>query len=402
MTPTVSIILPCLNEAETLAGCIKTIQETLRENNIDGEIIMSDNGSTDESITIASKLDARIVQVPERGYGSALMGGIDAAKGTFIVMGDADGSYDFRDIPQFIKKLNEGYDLVMGNRFRGGIQKGAMPWSHRMIGNPLLSGLGKLFFRWPISDAHCGLRAFRRDAYEHMNLRSTGMEFASEMIVKATLLNLSITEIPTTLKPDGRSRPPHLRSFRDGWRHLKFLLLFSPRWLFFYPGLILELIGLIIFFWLLPGPRTLASIGMTIDIHTLLVAAMAILVGEQLMAFALFARAFADSYGYHPPSPLIENVMRFLNLERGIVIGIVTAMIGLILLGYATWQWGIAGFGTRDPSITMRIIIPGTLLILLGIQTIFTSFFLSILTISRDRSKRRYQGIKKSRAQGNY
>ena len=293
-----SVVLPCLNEAATLAACVKTIYRALDDNRISGEVVVADNGSTDDSVAIASQLGARVIHVPEKGYGSAVMGGVEAARGAYVLMGDADESYDFSEIPRFLEKLREGYDLVMGNRFRGGIKPGAMPPLHRYLGNPVLTLIGRLFFGSPSGDFHCGIRAFRRDIVSRLNLRTTGMEFASEMVVKATLHTLRIAEVPATLSPDGRHRPPHLRSWRDGWRHLRFMLLFSPRWLFLYPGLTLMVVGLAALVLLVPGMVFVGNVGL--GVHTMLYAATAILVGFQAVLFSTLTRVFAMSTGLLP------------------------------------------------------------------------------------------------------
>src|SRR6516225_152106 len=286
----VSVVMPCLNEVETLANCIDLIASTVHESGINAEIIVADNGSTDGSQAIAKSRGARVINVTRKGYGSALMGGIDAARGRYVIMGDADMSYNFGDIPKFLTKLRDGADLVMGNRFRGGIKSGAMPALHRYFGNPVLTGIGKMLFAAECGDFHCGLRGFSKAAYERMELQTTGMEFASEMVVKASLFGLKITEVPTTLSPDGRSRPPHLRSWRDGWRHLRFLLLFSPVWLFFYPGVLMLLLGLSAMVWLLPGQRSAGAI--TLDVNTLVFAAAGIICGFQAIVFYMFAKTY--------------------------------------------------------------------------------------------------------------
>lgn len=372
-----SVIMPCLNESETLAVCVSRAQAALRENHIIGEIIVADNGSTDGSQSIAENLGARVVDIENKGYGSALMGGIAAARGKYIVMGDSDASYDFGDVPLFLKPLRDGYDLVMGNRFQGGIRSGAMPPLNRYLGNPVLSGLGNLFFKSPCRDFHCGLQGFSKDAYERMGLRSTGMEFASEMVVKATLFRMLICEVPTTLSPDGRNRAPHLRPWRDGWRHLRFLLLYSPRWLFLYPGFILMLIGVLVGAWLLPGPRHVDHV--VLDVHTLLYAAIAVLLGFQAIAFAVFTKVFAVQEGLHPPDPTMDKLFRYITLELGLAIGAVLSILGFAFSAYAVDLWSARHFGPLDISRTLRFIIPAALCITLGVQTIFSSFFLSIL-----------------------
>src|ERR1700687_5897137 len=347
-TVEISIVMPCLNEAETLATCIQKAQRAIANEGLAAEIIVADNGSTDGSQVIAKELGARVVSVSRKGYGSALIGGIDAAHGRFVIMGDADDSYDFTAIAPLIGKLREGYDLVMGNRFLGGIETGAMPWSHRWVGNPVLTLISQVFFHTPVGDAHCGLRGFRKEAYERMRLRATGMEFASEMVIKASLQGMRIAEVPVTLRPDGRSRPPHLRTWRDGWRHLRFMLLFSPRWLFLYPGLALFAVGVLLSALLVPGPLRVG--GVRLDIHTLLVAGFLALLGYQLVLVAVFTKIFAVREGVHPPHPLLESVFRYITLEVGLAVGTLMALVGLIALVLAVASWSAAGFGNLDPS----------------------------------------------------
>lgn len=377
----VSIVIPCLNEAETIATCIEKARRFLYEYHIAGEVIVADNGSTDGSPEVAARMGARVVQVQEKGYGSALMGGITAAYGQFIIMGDADDSYDFGTLLPFIEKLRDGYDLVMGNRFAGGIKPGAMPFSHRYLGNPILTWLGRLFFSSPCGDFYCGLRGFRKDAFVRMDLRTTGMEFASEMVVKAALTQMRITEVPTTLSPDGRSRPPHLRTWRDGWRGLRFLLLYSPRWLFFYPGVFLLVAGLLCGFWLVAGPRAVGPI--TFDVHTLLYAATAILLGFQAITFAAFTKIFAISEGLLPRDPRLDALFRIITLEVGLLIGIVLVLIGLGGSAWAISAWGQNQFGPLDPFRIMRIVVPSVVCLTLGCQIIFSSFFISVLGLNR-------------------
>jgi glycosyltransferase involved in cell wall biosynthesis len=372
-----SVVMPCLNEAETLGICIEKAQTAMQAAGIAGEIIVADNGSTDGSQAIAESYGARVVRVEQQGYGAALMGGIAAARGKYIVMGDADASYDFGDIPLFVEQLRAGYDLVMGNRFAGGIQAGAMPALHRYLGNPVLTRIGKLFFHSPCKDFHCGLRGFTKSAYTRMGLRTTGMEFASEMVVKATLFQMPICEVPTALKPDGRSRAPHLRTWRDGWRHLRFLLLYSPRWLFLYPGLVLMCIGVLVGGWLLPGPKRIGSA--VLDVHTLLYAAIAVLLGFQSIAFAVFTKIFAISEGLHPPDTGLNGMFRYITLEVGLVAGAALSILGLGISAYAVHIWSAVGFGPLDISHTLRLVIPAALCLTVGVQTIFSSFFLSIL-----------------------
>jgi glycosyltransferase involved in cell wall biosynthesis len=375
----VSIVMPCLNEAETLARCIAHAQTAVRNGGYSAEIIVADNGSTDGSQRIARELGATVIDVPRRGYGSALIGGIDAAHGRFVVMGDADDSYDFEAIAPLIDKLREGYELVVGNRFMGGIEPGAMPWSHRWVGNPALTLISRIFFNAPVGDTHCGLRALTKDAYERMRLRATGMEFASEMVIKAALKGMRITEVAVKLRPDGRSRPPHLRTWRDGWRHLRFMLLFSPRWLFLYPGLALFAAGAILSALLIGGPLHVA--GVRLDIHTLLVAGFLSLIGYQLVLFAVFTKIFAIRMGFHPPHPLLLRIFKFVNLEVGVLAGALMVLAGIVGLVAAVVSWQAVGFGNLDPSLTMREVIPAVVLLALGTQTVFASFFISILSI---------------------
>ena len=376
-----SVVMPCLNEAATVGICVKKAMDALERHGIRGEVIVADNGSTDGSQQIARDCGARVVPVERRGYGSALQSGIAAARGQFVLMGDADDTYDFSQLNEFVTKLREGYDLVMGNRFRGKILPGAMPALHRYLGNPVLTGLGRLFFKSPVGDFHCGLRAFRKDAIEQLELRTLGMEFASEMVVKATAFGLRVTEIPTTLSPDRRDRAPHLRTWRDGWRHLRFLLLYSPRWLFLYPGIALFALGIVLSAVLLPGPRRIGNI--VFDIHTLLFAAMAILIGFQSVVFATFTKVFAISEGLLPEDPRLTRMFRYITLEVGLIVGVL-----LILAGAGAWvlgleYWRIRQFGPLDPEKTLRIVIPGVVCFTLGFQVVLSSFFLSVLGMSR-------------------
>lgn len=373
--------MPCLNEAETLAKCIRKAQQSLSDLKISGEVIVADNGSSDGSPEIAEQLGARVIHVAEKGYGSALLGGIKAARGKYIIMGDADDSYDFTNLGPFLEQLRAGYDLVMGNRFKGGIEPSAMPVLHRYLGNPVLTGIGRLFFRSPCGDFHCGLRGFSKAAIEKLDLRTTGMEFASETVVKASLHKLRITEVPTKLLVDGRSRPPHLRSWRDGWRHLRFLLLYSPRWLFLYPGLFLMLVGAVLSGWLLVGPRVVD--GVTLDVHTFLYAAMAIVIGYQTVTFAVFTKVFAITEGLLPEDPRLNVLFRYIRLETGIVAGGLLFAAGLALSIYAFRSWSATSFGPLDPSVTLRLVIPAATLIMIGLQTVLSSFFLSILGLKR-------------------
>ena len=372
-TVELSVLMPCLNEAETLATCISKAQEYLASNNISGEVIIADNGSTDGSQEIAQSLGARVIHVKQKGYGNALRGGILNAMGQYIIMADADDSYDFSNLNPFLYKLRQGYDLVMGNRFKGGIKLGAMPPLHKYLGNPVLTWIGKLFFASPCNDFHCGLRGFRKRAIEQLNLRTTGMEFASEMVVKATLNKMRLTEVPTTLSPDGRSRPPHLNTWRDGWRHLRFLLLYSPRWLFFYPGLLLMVMGLITTFSLINSPK----------IHTLLYASAAIIIGFQIVTFAVFTKIFAINEGLLPRDRKLNRFLRYINLEVGLIVGSILLSIGLIASAYAWSLWESSSFGALNPVEVMRIVIPAVTTLALGVQVIFSSFFLSVLSLKR-------------------
>ena len=376
-----TVLMPCLNEAETLAICIDKARKSIEELGIHGEVLIADNGSTDGSQEIAREHGARVIHAPRRGYGGALQAGIESARGRYIIQGDADDSYDFSNLGPFVDQLRAGNDLVMGNRFRGGIKPGAMPPLHRYLGNPVLSFLGRLFFGSKIGDFHCGLRGFSKDAAERMELRTTGMEFASEMVVKATLLKMKIAEVPTTLSPDGRSRAPHLRSWRDGWRHLRFLLMYSPRWLFFYPGLALMLTGLILFGLLAFNP--LAIRGVVLDIHTMLYAAVMVLIGFQAALFAVLSNKFAVSEGLVPGDPAMNRFARFLNLESGLLLGLSLLAGGLIGTLISLYRWWQTGLGDLDPTETMRLVIVSGLLLAAGTQICFSSFFLGVLDLKR-------------------
>jgi glycosyltransferase involved in cell wall biosynthesis len=379
----VTVVMPCLNEAETVVVCVEKALRAFAAHGIAGEVVVADNGSTDGSQDLARAAGARVVDVRERGYGNALRGGIESARGRYVIMGDADDSYDFSQLEPFIAKLREGWDLVMGNRFQGGVERGAMPWKNRWIGNPALSGLGRLFFSVPVGDFHCGLRGFAVDAYHRMGLRTTGMEFASEMVIKAHLKGMRITEVPIRLYPDGRSRPPHLHPWRDGWRHLRFMLLFSPRWLFLVPGLVLFLVGALVSAALVARPVLVGGIGF--DIHTLLVASFLCVLGYQLVVFAVFSRIYAVLEGFHPHQPLLDRAFRYARLESGLLAGGLLLLGGLLVLAFAVWSWRAVGFGNLDPRQTMRQLIPAVTLMTLGVQTIFASFFLSLLGLPRVR-----------------
>lgn len=376
-----SIVIPCLNEVETIGACVEQARRALDEAGVRGEVVVADNGSTDDSIALSVAAGARVVSVPHRGYGSALQGGINAAQGTYILMGDADGSYDFNQLTDFLVPLRQGYDLVMGNRFRGGIKPGAMPWLHRWIGNPGLTRLGELLFGTDVGDFHCGLRAFSKAAYARMAPSTPGMEFASELVIRASLQGMAITEVPATLSKDGRSRKPHLRTWRDGWRHLRFMLLYSPRWLFLVPGLALLMLGSAISLWLLPGQRNLGRIGL--DIHTLLLASSVALVGYQLVWFAACSKIFAVNTGLHPPSKGLNRLFRYVRLETGLLLGGGSVAIAMLMMGIAFREWEARSFAGLDPRLTMRVMIPAVFLLVAGMQTIFSSFFFAIVGMIR-------------------
>ncbi len=374
-----TILMPCLNEAETLATCIGKARQYLEESGVHGEIVIADNGSTDGSQQIARENGARVVDVPERGYGAALIGGCNAALGKYVIMGDADDSYDFLHLGPFVEKLRQGYDLVMGNRFKGGIEPGAMPPLHRYLGNPVLSFLARLFFPCKIGDCHCGLRGYRREAILKLGLVTTGMEYASEMVVKATLNHLNIAEVPTTLKKDGRSHAPHLRSWSDGWRHLKFLLMHSPNWLFMVPGLILLLIGLVLTVILSFGNIQIGPVGL--GVHTLMYAAAAMMVGANLVMFSLFVRSYASVTGFIPTESKLDRWLEDTSTERGVLVGLLLFLAGVAVTVVAFCLWGKTGFGGLSPEVMMRITIPAMLLIVVGIELVFGSFFIGILHI---------------------
>ncbi|HEX3281473.1 MAG TPA: glycosyltransferase family 2 protein [Pyrinomonadaceae bacterium] len=379
-----TVVMPCLNEAETLAPCIEKARLGIERSGVRGEIVVADNGSKDNSVLIAEKLGARVVHVKKKGYGNALRGGIQAASGKWIVMGDADESYDFSETGRFVKKFQEGFELVAGCRLPNGggkVMRGAMPFSHRWLGNPLFSRMARHMFAAPIHDVYCGLRGFTRELYNRLDLQCEGMEFATEMIIKASLHGARIAEIPITLHPDGRkTNAPHLRTIRDGWRTLRFFLIFSPRWLFLAPGFILALLGLAGYVVALPG---LQIAGVTFDAHTLLFSSLAILMGYQSVLFAIFAKTFAISEGFLPKDPRVDRFFKVIYLERGLALGTVAFLAGLILLGVAVFQWKSVHFGRLDYSITMRWVIPGATLTALGFQTVLSSFFVSILGMKR-------------------
>jgi glycosyltransferase involved in cell wall biosynthesis len=374
-----SVVIPCLNEAETLPECVDKVHRVLREHGIAGELIVADNGSTDGSAAIATRMGARLVRVKDQGYGNALRGGIAAARGKYVITVDADNSHDFAQIPAFLAKLQGGDDLVIGNRFAGRIHAGAMPALHRYLGSPVLTRLGRLLFRSPCGDQQCGFRGFRRAVFTKLRLRATGMEFASEMVLKASRLRLRIAEVPTTQFPAGRRRPPHLRTWRDGWRHLRLMLLHSPRWLFFYPGVLLVIFGLTVGLWLMPGPRTLR--GISFDIHTLLYAATAVFLGFQSVTFAAFTKIYAIREGLLPEDDRLEKLLRVTSLELGLVVGGLLVAGGLAASLYAVGSWGAQHFGDLDPVKAMRLIIPAVFALTLGGQIMLCSLFLSVLLL---------------------
>ena len=378
-----SIVMPCLNESETLSMCIEKAKGFLKRYGVQGEIVIADNGSEDGSQEIAKAKGARVVNVPTRGYGAALLEGISAARGRYVIMGDSDDSYDFSDLSAFLKRLREGFDFVIGNRFKGGIAPGAMPWLHKYLGNPVLSRIGRLFFGSPVGDFHCGLRGFNRQSIVNLGLNTTGMEFASEMVVKATLNDLRIAEVPTTLSKDGRNRPPHLRSWHDGWRHLRFLLMYSPRWLFFYPGAVLLVLGLLAMMLLLPGPLTIGTT--TFDVHSLMIAAAALILGTQTVSFAWLAQQFGTNEGLLPPNSTYSKIRNAASLERFLVVGIILMLLGATAVGVALVKWGLVGFGDLDYGVIMRLIIPAVTTLAMGFQLLLTGFLSSILDLSVKR-----------------
>ncbi|WP_241994529.1 glycosyltransferase family 2 protein [Cryobacterium sp. TMT2-10] len=379
-----SILMPCLNEAETLAVCIDKAQGYLRRSGIAGEVLIADNGSTDGSQQISEAHGARVVDVAEKGYGSALIGGIEAARGTYVIMGDADDSYDFSELDGFVERLRAGDELVMGNRFRGGIAAGAMPPLHKYLGNPVLSWIGRSLFRSPIKDFHCGLRGFNRQSMLALKLQTSGMEFASEMVVKSTLGGSRVSEVPTTLKKDGRSRPPHLRSWRDGWRHLRFLLIFSPRWLFLIPGSVAFLIGFLGTILLGFGPVVVGEVGFTYASQIYL-AALAV-VGYQAFLFALLTKIYAQHEGFRiPRSRNFERLEKRISLESGAILGVVLFLIGLGIALTQLVSWAAGGYGALETGATVRVAIPSALLMMLGSQTVMAGLFLGVLSVGLKR-----------------
>lgn len=378
-----TILMPCLNEVRTVKRCIQKAQGFLRRANVQGEILVADNGSCDGSIASALALGARVEVVPERGYGAALIAGISAAKGRYVIMGDADDSYDFERLDPFLQRLRSGDDLVMGNRFLGGIASGAMPWHHRYLGNPVLSFIGRQFFKSPVRDFHCGLRGFRRDAITGLGLSCKGMEFASEMIVKATLNALRVSEVPTTLSQDGRDRPPHLRSFRDGWRHLRFLLVHCPRWLFLYPGILLLGLGIGMQWTLLGGPVTFGHV--VFDIHTMLYAAALSIIGAQISIFGVLSQFAAFRLGILPSVPKSVKWAEQAPLEYGLLAGGALFLCGICWATVALLSWADVGFSAIDPTSVMRSAIPSVTLMIMGVELFFASFFFSVLRLKAER-----------------
>lgn len=372
-----SVVMPCLDEARTLATCIGKALGFFKQAGVVGEVVVADNGSTDGSIKIAEEMGVRVIHVEQRGYGSALSSGIEAARGRYVIMGDADDSYDFSALGPFLEKLRGGDELVMGNRFAGGISDGAMPPLHRYFGNPLLTKIGRLFFKSDCHDFYCGLRGFRRSAYPTMRPHSTGMTFALEMLVRATMFGLRVSEVPTTLSLDAPGRAPHLRTWRDGWRSLRFFMLFSPRWLFWYPGLILMAGGALVGLWLLPGPKRVGDV--TLDVHTLLFAATAVTLGYQSLVFAVCAKVLAVNTGLHPPNSRSEWFTKRVTLEGCLVVGSLMILTGVVLAGLAVGGWRAEHFGDLDPFRTMRLVVPSVLAMTLGVQTTFAGFFLGLL-----------------------
>jgi glycosyltransferase involved in cell wall biosynthesis len=375
----VSVVIPCLNEANSIGLCVEKAVKALRAAGLCGEVVVADNGSTDGSIDIAEKLGARVVHVAARGYGAALRAGIAAARGAFIIMGDADDSYDFGDVPRFVERWRAGYDVVMGNRFRGEIKRGAMPWHHKYIGNPVLSSVLNLLFSAGIGDSHCGMRGFTRAVYDRMDLRSTGMEFASEFVIKAAQLRAKVTEIPITLWPDKRGRPPHLRSFRDGWRHLRFMLLYAPNWLFLLPGTSLVAVGLFLVFWLYPGPRVVAP-SVTLDVHTMIFGVIFTLLGVQILSIGAFAKVFSYAERFDQGNVSLNRALAHVTLEKGLLLGGTVFVVGLAGCVWVVWTWVASGFG---PLEAVRQVLFWSMWLFIGIQMIFASFFLSMLGISR-------------------
>jgi len=379
-----SVVMPCLNEAETIGICIQKALHWMQSNGVKGEVVIGDNGSTDGSQELATNLGARVIAVPRKGYGSALMGAIEAAKGKYVIMGDSDDSYDFSNLGLFVQELRAGKDLVMGNRFKGGIAPGAMPFLHKYLGNPVLSFIGRLFFNCPVRDFHCGLRGFRQDIVSLLDLKTTGMEFASEMVVKATLFKLNIVEVPTTLKKDGRSRPPHLRTWRDGWRHLRFLLIYSPRWLFLYPGLFLMLMGTVLGALTIQGPMDIFD-QVFFDTNTLLYAGALVIVGFQAVSFGVFTKTYAVQAGFLPANKSLNKFAEKLSVEAGLVLGLLVFLAGLGGTFYSLFLWQESHFGSLEYPKILRVVIPSVVFIIIGLQTVLSSFFLGVLSVNKKK-----------------
>lgn len=375
-----TIVMPCLNEAETLAACLQKANGFLQRSGVEGEVVIGDNGSTDGSQAIAREYEARVIDVPIRGYGAALYAACNAARGRYIIMGDSDDSYDFANLDGFLAKLREGYDLVMGNRFTGEIKPGAMPWKNRYIGNPVLSGIGKMLFRSSLGDFHCGIRGFSKAAFERLDLHTTGMEFASEMVIKATQMHMRMAEVPTTLSPDGRSRPPHLRPWRDGWRHLRFMLLFSPNWLFLYPGALLMVLAAVLGLLIEAGPLEVGRL--ELDVDTLIYCAFGLLIGFQGVMFSLLARVFSIQEKLYPATERARRLLRHINLETGLIVGGVLLLAGLALAVYTVAVWRQQQFGSLELRAAARLVIPAATAMALGVEIMLFSFFLSTIGLS--------------------
>jgi glycosyltransferase involved in cell wall biosynthesis len=377
--PEISVVMPCLNEANSIAVCIDKALAAFAKNGMNGEVVIADNGSTDGSIEIATQHGARVVRVAERGYGSALAAGISGSRGRFIIIGDADDSYDFSAVPEFVGKWREGYEVVMGNRFQGDIRPGAMPWHHKYIGNPGLTAVLNVFYHTGVGDSHCGMRGFSRAVFDQLDIRTTGMEFASEFIIKASQLGVRITEIPVVLSPDKRGRPPHLRSFHDGWRHLRFMLLYAPNWLFLLPGGTLFFFGLFLVFWLLPGPRQITA-SVAVDIHTMIFGMIFTLLGAQIISIGFFAKVFSYAERFDRRSVSFRRLLHRVTLEDGLFIGAISFLAGFAGCSSVMWKWAASGFG---PLFQVREVLFWSMWLFLGVQAIFSSFFLSMLGISR-------------------
>jgi glycosyltransferase involved in cell wall biosynthesis len=377
-----TILMPCLNEAETIGICITKATDWISKNNVDAEILISDNGSIDGSQQIAENLGARVINAPDKGYGAALIFGILNAKGQYVIMGDSDDSYDFSLLTPFLIKLREGFDLVMGNRFKGGIAKGAMPHLHRYFGTPILSFIGRLFFKSSIGDIQCGLRGFKQNIVIQLNLQTVGMEFASEMIVKASIFKLKIAEVPTTLAVDGRSRPPHLRTWHDGWRNLRFYLMHSPKWLFYIPGIFLFVVGIILMLLTIAKPFEIVK-GIFFDANTLIFGSVFLITGFSCLTLGLFTQSYATEQGFLPKNKIDDKIEKIFTLEVGLLIGLLIFLLGIVGSFYSFYKWQQAKFGNLEYKEILRIVIPSVTLILLGTQLLFSSFFLGIIRIKR-------------------